>query len=378
MISIRMASTRMTSTRIASFKRNRFFRFWLSLLIAALSLGVLSSGTYAADIKPQVKNSRYSDWYQVNAHNSFNHYGDMSELLDKVNSIEYDVHPSSNWAVYHNDDDYGSTKCHHSLNVCLKGVRKYHDDHPDHAPITIFIEIKNTSGFRVADFNGIFCGPKRKSSAGGRSTDDAVFECSELFRPSDLIGKATSLREAVKNPGWKTVEALKGKIIFVVNGVPQALGKYMNETKISKGVYADNKDRTEASAFVMIDNVSNVNSLKNLCNKAERYNSGTRRFECDDKNEYYDVMQEKNADNMTHINNVVFFNATCSTWLNDLQMGSYIRSNNLISRAYTCDHQDAPNDAVQKLVKPTQLNFVAYDGIENAFEQGNFTDLNQR
>lgn len=342
---------------------NRKF-FWSFFIFSLLA----STSVIAAEIPSAIKDIRYSKWYQVTAHNSYENYGDMNYLLGKVNSIEYDVHPSSNWGVYHTDGNYSATKCNHSLNICLKDVRDYHDANKNHPPITIFIEIKNDDGFKVSDFNGIFCGKTRNTTDGGRSSDDAVFACNELYRPGDLLGKYKTLREAAFKGTWGTLENLKGKIIFVINGPSSSLKKYMNETTLTKG---DNANRKEASAFVMVDDAEKPSAIDTLCND-RNFSFGNKKSKCKDKNKYFDDLSSQNKNGSRHINNIVFFNSTCNTWNNDYGLGRRIRLGNLVSRGYFCDYQDNPNEAVNILINKANLNFVAYDGIENAFPPGSF------
>lgn len=341
-------------------------RIFLPLLSGML---VLPAIAYSDKLPDDLKGSKYSNWYQVSAHNAFEKYGMFGkEILPFVNSLEYDIHPNYSWGVYHNVPS--ETLCHHSLNVCLKDVRDYHDKHPNHPLLTIFIEIKTESGFKVTDFNGIFCGEKRNINSSGKATDDAVFACAELFRPGDLlINNQTSLRQAIAWQKWKNLEDMSGKILFVVNGPAGVLKKYLDETRIGEGSDRTTPIKPLASAFVMVDNVQSKKGIDTLC-ESGKYTASNNR--CQDKHAYFDTLGTTSKNKDKYMKNIIFFNATCGDWLKNPTTANYVREKNFISRAYSCDYQDEPEKALTNLVHPLKLNFVAYDNIAKAFKQGHF------
>ncbi|HEX4422991.1 MAG TPA: Ca2+-dependent phosphoinositide-specific phospholipase C [Kofleriaceae bacterium] len=283
----------------------------------------------------------YSNWFQVASHNTnYQKFrGDSSAwagVLDYTKVMELDVWPFNGWRVYHNAPH--ETYCSGNLSQCLKEIRDWHDRHAGHEPVTIFLEMKATEGFQVDSLNGLLCGPTRGSKLGGRGSDDAVFACSELFRPGDLLkGGQGSLREAARAGAWPSLDAMKGKIIFVVNSADASnIGKYLTE---SKTTVTPSNGRDQASAFVAVP-AESANDITGVPTQLTDYN--------------HDLAKQ-----------VIFYNAECKQWT--AALGQLIREANYLSRGYYCGDNNDPRSFENTWIDVDAINFVAYDNIEYAY-----------
>lgn len=111
------------------------------------------------------------------------------------------------------DVDYRST-CQ-PFTACLGVIREWSKAHPRHLPIFVIIENKfdqprpgsgsKVEAFTAASFNAL--------DAEIRS----VFPRDEMITPDDVRGSHATLEEAVLTDGWPTLEAARGKVIFLMD-----------------------------------------------------------------------------------------------------------------------------------------------------------------
>ncbi len=134
-----------------------------------------------------------------------------------VRQFELDVHinidPADTFSVLHIQGvDEGST-CK-ALVECLNTIRAWSDAHPAHAPIGVQLELKNAD---IA-FPNL---PFRPWTAADLDTLDAtvrsVFTRDHLLTPDDLRGAHTTLPEAIAQDGWPTIDATRGKVMFLMD-----------------------------------------------------------------------------------------------------------------------------------------------------------------
>jgi hypothetical protein len=115
------------------------------------------------------------------------------------------------------DYDYRST-CQ-PLTACLEIVRKWSHAHPDHVPIFILLETKQSDlpvQFHAAS-------TEKFTSATFDALDaeiHSVFSPSELITPDDVRGTHATLEEAVRENGWPTLDQARGKVVFLMDQHP--------------------------------------------------------------------------------------------------------------------------------------------------------------
>jgi hypothetical protein len=122
-----------------------------------------------------------------------------------VRQFELDVHLNyavNHLEVYHILGIDATTRCA-ALATCLDEMRRWSEQHPRHAPIVLWIEVK--------DFTG---GRKFKSV----DLVDTVLRDrlgDRLVTPAQVKGDFASLNQAVRTRGWPTLGEMRGKFIAV-------------------------------------------------------------------------------------------------------------------------------------------------------------------
>ncbi len=165
----------------------------------------------------------YNKWFQAGVHNTYEHTNDQEQqgvygfLKNSSSLIELDIYKAGtqNYNVYHTSTDTDANcKAHLSgesvmqdgikLSDCLKAIRDFHDDYPNHHVITLWMELKGSNIWDAA--NGDVLNDLLVEHLG----DDFLIEQSEVQ------GEHSSLREAVNKKGWPTLGQLRGKILVVL------------------------------------------------------------------------------------------------------------------------------------------------------------------
>jgi hypothetical protein len=111
---------------------------------------------------------------------------------------------------------------HYTFKSMLTDLKKWSDAHPNHLPIFLLIEGKETT---VGDFLGFigFATAVRFTPALTDAIDEeikSVFGNSldKVITPDKVRGDYTTLEEAVLNNNWPTIGESRGKFIFVMQG----------------------------------------------------------------------------------------------------------------------------------------------------------------
>lgn len=148
------------------------------------------------------------------------------------------------------DLDYRSN-CQPFTN-CLAIIRKWSKAHPKHLPI--FILVENKDGRPRPEY----LEPEKVTAATFDALDAeirSVFSSSELITPDDVRGIHKTLEEAVITGGWPTLEASRGKVIFLLDqervtplynaGRPSLQGRVL---------FTNSKPGSSDAAFVKVNN----------------------------------------------------------------------------------------------------------------------------
>ena len=113
------------------------------------------------------------------------------------------------------DVDYASSCL--TLIACLQQVKSWSDANPAHVPIAILLELKDDT-LELGNFP--FVVPEKWTTPGMDSLDAeirSVFSPSDLITPDDVRGGHATLDEAVTTDGWPTLEASRGKVMFLMD-----------------------------------------------------------------------------------------------------------------------------------------------------------------
>jgi hypothetical protein len=115
------------------------------------------------------------------------------------------------------DFDYRST-CQ-QLVACLKIVRAWSHSNPKHVPIFILLETKQSD--LPPQYHATT--PEKFTSATFDALDAeirSVFSPNEMITPDQVRGKHATLEEAVLHHDWPTLDAARGKVIFLMDQRP--------------------------------------------------------------------------------------------------------------------------------------------------------------
>jgi calcium-dependent phosphoinositide phospholipase C len=115
------------------------------------------------------------------------------------------------------DFDYRST-CQ-PLIACLKIVRAWSHSNPKHVPIFILLETKQSD--LPPQYHAT--SPEKFTSMTFDALDAeirSVFTPNEMITPDQVRGKHATLEEAVLHDAWPTLDAARGKVIFLMDQRP--------------------------------------------------------------------------------------------------------------------------------------------------------------
>lgn len=126
-----------------------------------------------------------------------------------VRQFELDIHfdgVGQPIGVYHVEAlDSGST-CG-TLGACLEVMKAWSDAHPQHHPLYVMIEVKSL--FAAAAGDALL-----------QTLEDQiahVWPRERLIVPDDVQGAAATLRDGVAANGWPTIDAARGRALFVLH-----------------------------------------------------------------------------------------------------------------------------------------------------------------
>jgi hypothetical protein len=115
------------------------------------------------------------------------------------------------------DFDYRST-CQ-QLVACLRIVRAWSRANPQHVPIFILLETKESD----LPLQYHATSPEKFTAATFDALDAeirSVFSPEEMITPDQVRGKHATLEDAVLHHGWPTLSAARGKVIFLMDQRP--------------------------------------------------------------------------------------------------------------------------------------------------------------
>ena len=117
------------------------------------------------------------------------------------------------------DFDY-NTNCD-TFVLCLRQVKTWSDQHPNHVPIAINLELKQSDPNVVAA-GGVKAPPWDAANLDSVDTEiRSVFAADELLSPDDVRKPGLTLEQSVLTKGWPTLSSVRGQVMFYFdNGGP--------------------------------------------------------------------------------------------------------------------------------------------------------------
>lgn len=166
--------------------------------------------------------------------------------------------------VFHIQDvDFRSHNLLFSETLAL--LKHWSDANPDHLPITILINAKDSS----SDFGRK---PLVFSKEALGTIDEEIFSylgAQEVVTPDAVRGEYDTLEQAVLDGGWPTLEESRGKFLFVLDEKGEKRDRYIDGHPSLQGrmMFTNSPEGTPESAFRVInDSVRDFNEIKRLVN----------------------------------------------------------------------------------------------------------------
>lgn len=204
---------------------------------------------------------RLNKSYRLTCHNCYepnpNPAIDITDVLKFTTSIELDIWDRDNWLsfkwkgltgdwyVRHSPIDKGNKNCcGGSLKDCLNSIYKWSQVNPNHELITIFIDKKENwsekdESRKPSDLDALL---------------NSIFREETIYKPSQLLGQFSTLKDAALNDNWPNMNMLRGKFLFVITNGTELLGRNVLDEYLSQ-------QRSTASCFVA-PTISGISEIK--------------------------------------------------------------------------------------------------------------------
>lgn len=157
--------------------------------------------------------------------------------------------------VLHTQDVDFRSRCY-TLKACLTIIRDWSREHPQHVPIQIQIEAKDTPasdriGLPVVQPLPIGPDELRALDAEIRS----VFDDDHLITPDRVRGSHATLADAIKADGWPTLRASRGKVLFALDNTDQHRVDYLigNPSLEKRVLFVSSRDGDPSAAFIKMN-----------------------------------------------------------------------------------------------------------------------------
>lgn len=109
-----------------------------------------------------------------------------------------------------------------TLQLALRKLRAWSDEHPDHAPILVQLELKTESfsAIKPPDFD----------DAALKNLEQEIRDempASKIVAPDEVRGDVAALRDAVTTRGWPTLAQMRGKFLFALDNEDAIRDRYL-------------------------------------------------------------------------------------------------------------------------------------------------------
>jgi len=136
---------------------------------------------------------------------------------------------------------------------CLAEIRAWSRAHPEHAPILILINAKDSA---AALPGGVAPLPFDAAAFDALDAEiGQVFDKGSLIRPDDVQGRRKTLREAVLAGGWPTLGAARGKVFFALDEAPAKVALYRGKRRSLEGraMFVNTDETSPAAAYLTLN-----------------------------------------------------------------------------------------------------------------------------
>jgi hypothetical protein len=148
---------------------------------------------------------------------------------------------------------------------CLNEIKNWSLAHPDHSPIFITINTKDSGLNRPGATKVLpFTAPVLDSLD---TEIFSVFTSQQLITPTSVKGKSQTLKQAVQKNGWPTIRSVKGKIMFILDSPDQITNTYIASGKDRPMFVSVGEENPNAAFFILNDPKQQKEQIKALVGK---------------------------------------------------------------------------------------------------------------
>lgn len=186
----------------------------------------------------------------------YSHESLPTQLDRGVRHLEIDGHfdrKTQRWEVYHLAIIDANSNCGKCLCGCLQELKQWSNRNNNHTVIIVWIEPKtilNYQPFCIGNNDSALLRIEREILS--------VFPLDKIIVPDQVKGNFSTLREAIINRGWPSVEISRGKFIFVFNfwSENQHCKQYYDAKKHPLLFSRVNDETDDNAAFMEMDNAN--------------------------------------------------------------------------------------------------------------------------
>lgn len=147
------------------------------------------------------------------------------------------------------------------LTSCLAAIRDWSTAHPDHLPVTIQIEAKDDEIPDPVDLGFVQPVPWTDDNFAQLETEiRSVFDDDHLITPSDVLGTAETLREAVRDgdgtdAGWPTLDEARGRVLFTLDNTGAKREMYRSQVPevADRLIFVDARPPDDDAAIAVVN-----------------------------------------------------------------------------------------------------------------------------
>lgn len=183
----------------------------------------------------------------------------------KVKPIDTSIMNKPGFKVLHVQDLDFRSNCL-TLKNCLTEIMDWSNAHPNHLPIAISFNAKS----QIIESRPDFVEPLPFTSKAFAAFDQeilAVVPKERIIRPDDVRGDYQTLEQAVLKDNWPTLEASRGKFMFVLDEAGEKRELYLSGHPSLEGrvMFVNMHPGRPEAAFIIFNNpIANQDSIKRL------------------------------------------------------------------------------------------------------------------
>jgi hypothetical protein len=193
----------------------------------------------------------------------------MAAEIAKAKGIQLTDHDPDNVllkpgikVLHHQDFDYVTN--HLTFKDALTSVQRWSIKHPDHIPILFLLELKDRSASPLAKKPATWDAVQMRNMEKEILT---VFASEKLITPDSVRGRAKTLRDAVHDNGWPSLDDCRGKVMFALDNGGRIKNTYLKLKPDLKGalLFASvGKNHPAAAFFKINDPVGQFGQIQRL------------------------------------------------------------------------------------------------------------------